>query len=218
MVCEEVVVGALDSAVHAELDDRHGAFDGLDQRLLASRFGDLLGDIGGELDHLADPAAAVEHRVVGGFQPDVAAALVAALDGAAEKFATAQTIPEGCVIAAGGEILGAQQPMRLADQFKGGVAHRVAEVVIDGEHLAIEAQFDDGGGPFERGAYRTGGGQFSIQCRYFCFKALVAKHASLLLGRVANYTAIYSFYNFSYFCSVGQLALAQSPGAGRGLR
>ena len=74
--------------------------------------------------------------------------------------------------------------MRLADQFKGRSSPPCCkEVVIDGEHLAIEAQFDDGG-PFERGEYRR---WWPVQypVPLFCFQALVAKHASLLLGRVA---------------------------------
>ena len=35
----------------------------------------LGGDIGGELDHLVRLAAAIEDRIVGGFDPDLAAAL-----------------------------------------------------------------------------------------------------------------------------------------------
>src|SRR3546814_6639284 len=94
---EEILVGIEDDAVEAEADHGLGLVDGGE---LALEIGGLLflrGDVGGELHHLDRAAAAVEHRIVAGLDPDFASALAdpAILPGVV--FAAPQLVPEGPV-------------------------------------------------------------------------------------------------------------------------
>gem|GEM_PF-6156746 len=72
---KEIVVGRQDVALQVELDDGLGLVDRGELSCEVRREELLRRDVGGELDHLARRAGAVEDRIVGGLDPDLAAIL-----------------------------------------------------------------------------------------------------------------------------------------------
>ncbi len=170
---QEIIVGAQHGAVDIEFDDGRRPFDGLDHRLLASRFVDLSRGVAGKFDHLGDLAAAIEDGVVGCLQPDVAAALLPALDQPLVEVAAPQLVPKGSIVGAGGKCRVAEQTVFAANQFVGSIAYRPAEVIVDRENPAIRAQLDDGQRTVKRGQYRLAGGEpvFELDDPFLIFLA-----------------------------------------------
>jgi len=55
---------------------------------------DLVGDQGGELDHLVEPVMGIQHWVVGGFEPYGTAHAVEALEAPGDVLAAVELRPE----------------------------------------------------------------------------------------------------------------------------
>ena len=140
---QEVLVGGEDVAIRRELDHGLGTREGgqlagiLDASQLA------LGDVGRELDDLVRLAAA-EDRVVGGLDPDLAAALGDAAILAPVEMALGETIPEGLVVRTCSVCRIDEQPMVLADDLGELVAECLAEVLVGSQDASRQVEFDDG--------------------------------------------------------------------------
>ena len=91
---EEILVGGDDGAVHVEFDHGLGAADRGDLAGVLHALDLLRGDVGRELDHPDRLSAGIEDRIVGGLDPDFAAALAEALVLRGLEFAAVQPGPE----------------------------------------------------------------------------------------------------------------------------
>ncbi|MNM48621.1 hypothetical protein D3C81_596100 [compost metagenome] len=101
-----------------------------------------LADVGRHLDHAADLALLIQYRHVAGFQPDLAAGLVDALEGTADGFALPQFTPQLLIVGAFRVARLAEQPVMLAAQLVGAVAHDLAEALVGIEDSAVGGELD----------------------------------------------------------------------------
>ena len=147
---EEVLVGADDGAVHVEFDHGLRLADRCD---LPGKVGGRqfrLGDVGGEFHHPERLAVLVEHRVIGGEDPDFLAALADPLVFGRLVFAAVEARPE---LAVGGAVaLGLldEHAVMLALDFGERVAHRLQEVFIGGDDGAVHLERNDRLRPADR--------------------------------------------------------------------
>ena len=148
---EEIGVGGDDRAVHVELD--HG-LRLVDRRDLASEIGVLQllrGDVGREFGDAERLAVLVEQRVVGGEDPDLAAALADALVFAGLVFAAVQPGPELAIGRAVALSLRHEQAVMLALDFGQRIAERLAEILVRSDDGAVELELDHGLGAADGG-------------------------------------------------------------------
>ncbi|MNH11547.1 hypothetical protein D3C79_710630 [compost metagenome] len=109
-----------------------------------------LADVGCHLDHAGDLALLVQYRHVAGFQPDFAAGLVDALEGTADGLALPQFTPQLLVFGTFCVARVAEQPVVLAAQLLGAVAHGLAEALIGIEDRAVGGELDHCHGAADR--------------------------------------------------------------------
>jgi len=137
----EILVRIEDRAIGLELDHGLRARDGAHLALIVERLVLGIGDIGGDLDHL-DHLAAAYQRIVGRFDPDLAAALGKTLVLALVVLAGAQPVPEFGIFRRPGIGRIDEHRMVLADDFGPRVAHGRAEILVGVDDRAIGRELD----------------------------------------------------------------------------
>jgi hypothetical protein len=110
-----------------------------------------LGDVGRELHDLLGLAFGIEDRVVGRLDPDALAALGDPLVLVGEKLTASERRPESLVVRARGVIRLDEDPVMLALDLVQAIAHRVQKILVRGEDLAVQGEFDHGIGAGHRG-------------------------------------------------------------------
>ena len=144
---QEVTVGRQDPTVQVEFDYRLGALDGV-HLALVFRIGKLRGrNIGGELHDLERLAFRVVDRIVGRLDPHRAAILAEALEFAGIESARTQSLPK-LLVGVRSHIVGiAEQGVVLSDHLIQPVAHRVEEILVGHQDLAVQVELDHRLGP-----------------------------------------------------------------------
>ncbi len=139
---EEILVGVEDDAVEIEFDHRLRARDRVDLAQQLGMAGLLHGDVGGELDHADRLAAAPTDRIVGRFEPDLAAILGDTAELGDAGLAAVQYLPEGVIV--GRVALGRidEHGMVPAHDLVLAVAHRLEEGAVGGHDGAVHAELD----------------------------------------------------------------------------
>ena len=178
---EEILVGGDDGAVHVELDHGLGPADRGDLAGVLHALDLLRRDVGRELDHPDRLAAAIEDRIVGGLDPDLAAALAEALVLRGLEFAAVQLGPEFAI----GRALALgridEHAVMLALDFGQRVAHGAEKILVRGDDGAVELELDhglrlaDGGGLRERVLDFC----FALQIEHVGLRALVPKTGTM---------------------------------------
>ncbi len=141
---EEILIGGEDDPVEVELDHRLRTADRVDLALHLDG-GDLLRrDVGRQLDHAHGAAPRVQDGIVGGFEPDLAAALGQALELRGGEVATAQLLPEGAVI--GRVAIGRvdEHRMMAPDDLVEPIAHGGEKILIGRDDGTIHLEFNYG--------------------------------------------------------------------------
>ena len=108
------------------------------------------GDVGRDLDDLQNRALRIHHGIVGGLNPDLAAALADALVFARVEFAAAELGPEFFVVGAARVVRVDEQAVVFAYDLREAVAQRLAEIFVRGEDFSRRVELDDGERPTER--------------------------------------------------------------------
>jgi hypothetical protein len=161
---EEVVISGDHLAGRGEFDHRLGAGDGVHQAL--EFHGGQLGggDVGRHFHHLGHAALAIAHRIVGGLEPDLLAALAQALVLAGVEFAAAKPVPEGLVVGALRIGWIDELPVMAAFDLIKAETHDAQKIGVGGEHLAARIELDDGERSIEglQNAVSRGGGSKHI--------------------------------------------------------
>ncbi len=139
---EEVLVGGDDGAVHVELDHRLRTVDRGDLAGVFHAVDLLRGDVGGELDDADRLAVLVHDRVVGGLDPDLAAALGDTLVLCGLVLAAIEARPERAIIVAVARGRVDEHAVVLAPDLVERVAHRVQEILVGGDDGAVELELD----------------------------------------------------------------------------
>ena len=140
---EEVFVGGDYFSVQPEFDHRLRLADG---RKLTLEIGGghlLVGYVGGIFYHLERLAAQIEDRVVTGLQPDLAAAFADPLVVTGVVFPAAKFVPEQPIVRADPERGIYEHAVMLTANFFQRVTKRGEEVIVRGQDLAIQPEFDD---------------------------------------------------------------------------
>lgn len=90
----------------------------------------LGGDIGGKLHHLVGPASSIEDRIVGGLNPDFAAALCKTPVFPRIVLAPLKARPEGSIVRARPVGRLNEHAVMLADDLVAGISDRLQEVLV----------------------------------------------------------------------------------------
>jgi len=151
---EEVLIGGDDGAVEIEFDHRLRTADGGNLAGILHVADFLLRDVGGEFDDFDGPAGAVQNRIVGRLDPDLAAALADALVLSRLKFTAVEARPERLVRVAAAQIRRREHLMMLALDFVETVTHRVEKVLVGGDDRAVHLELDHRLRPADRGRLR----------------------------------------------------------------
>ena len=141
---QQILIGADDSAVHAEFDDGLGPVDGGDLAGILHAPDLLGGNLGCKFDDFDRLAVGAGDRIVGSLDPDLAAILCNALVLPGLKLAAFQPRPE---IEKGGRvaITGFDEHAVMPTlYFLQRVAERPQEIVVGRNNPAVETEFDDG--------------------------------------------------------------------------
>ena len=141
---EEVVVGVEDRPVEGERDHALRLVDGGDLALVVGLAKLLVRDDRGVFDDLHGPAVGVEDGVVGGLQPDLAAAAPEAPELAGLVAAPRERAPELGIVGAVGVGRLHEHAVVVADDLVARVADRLEEDVVGVEDDAAHVEGDDG--------------------------------------------------------------------------
>ena len=101
-------------------------------------------DVGCKLDDLEGFPVGIHHRVVGSFDPDFPPALAKALVFTGVEFAPVQAFPESAVFVAAGVGRFDENAVVTATDFIERVAESTEEILVCGDHGAVEVEFDGG--------------------------------------------------------------------------
>ncbi|MNV90582.1 hypothetical protein D3C71_1849800 [compost metagenome] len=112
-----------------------------------------LGDVRCHLDYAGDLPVLVQHGHVTGFQPDLATRLVDALERTADCLALPQLAPQLLVLGAFCIVRLTEQPVVLATQLVGAVAHGLAEALVGVEDSAVRGELDHRHGTADSGQF-----------------------------------------------------------------
>ena len=140
---EEVFVGRDDGAVQVEIDGGLGLFNGVHLGFVFQRVVPLRRDIHGKLDDFGYVPIGIEHRVIGGPKPQLFSPFGQSHVDPGIELAPIHLGPEGWVLRAGGIGRIAEHPVVLALNFGQCIPQGFQEIVIGGQHGAIQAEFDD---------------------------------------------------------------------------
>jgi hypothetical protein len=155
---KEIIISAKHVSLHVEFNRRLGLGDGADLAFVLGVAHLVRRHVGGELDHLERRAVGVEDRVVGGVQPQFAAALGHPLVLAGLELAGAELVPEMRVGFGLDVVRIAEHAVMLALDLRQRITDGRQEIVVGVQDRAVEGELDDGLGladgidfPFELG-------------------------------------------------------------------
>jgi hypothetical protein len=134
---KEMIVRGDDGAVEVELDDRLRAADRGDLAGILHAADFSCGDVGGELDHPARLATAIEDRIIGGLDPDFAATLGDPLVLGGLIFAAVEIGPEPAIFRAIPLAGLDKHGMMLALDLVEPITERVEEILVGGDDRAV---------------------------------------------------------------------------------
>ncbi len=161
---QEFFVGGDNGAVQREFHDGVGFVDRLRLAELFVGGALFLGDVDGELDDFDRVAGGVQHRAVGGLEPDFLTVPADALVFAGFKLAVLHFVPEGAVFRAVALLGFDQDGVMAAFDFIEAVAQGIEKVFIRGEDDAVGGELGDG----VRGGDRAQFGRGVLEFLYFC--------------------------------------------------
>jgi len=176
---QEIGVGREHPAIHVEFDHRHGPVNGRHQGVAQFRLLLPGGNVRGDFVDAGDPALPVQHRVIGGLEPQLLARLGDPFHLVPEIFSGPEFGPELVICRGGGVIGGAENTVVLALQLGQAVTHEGAETVVGAEDGAVGGEFDNGQGAVQGGQHGPGIVPFVLALGQGCFKFAVAKHVPL---------------------------------------
>jgi hypothetical protein len=148
---QKVVVGVEHDAVEGELDHGLRLADRRDLTFEVGGLGLLRGDVGRELHHLVGLAVPAHHRIVGGLDPDLAAAFGESLVLGGLERAGAQAGSEVAIFGALPVGRLDEHRVMLADDLRQRVADCAEEVLVGRQDVAVEIELDDRLDPVEGG-------------------------------------------------------------------
>ncbi len=139
---QEVGIGGQDGAVERELDHRLHPVDRRHLAFVVGRAPLGLGDVGGELHHLARSAGGIQHRVVAGLDPHLAPVPANPAELAGLELAASQRLPEGAVGSGVAFLRRHEHGVLLPAHLVERVANRGQEVGVGGQDGAVEGELD----------------------------------------------------------------------------
>jgi len=104
----------------------------------------LVRDVAGEFDDLPGTAIGIEHGIIGGLDPYVAAITGPAPIAACLIFAASQPMPELAIVLGADEVARAEQAMMLPDEVTLVISEDVQEILVGADDDAIELELDHG--------------------------------------------------------------------------